>query len=80
MNWTLARLKKAAIASRTAKYEAIPATEHERKVKEVCPDMFVFDALSVGDNDGQAFFVPLDESNREVAELIIRAIIAYEGD
>ena len=39
-----------------------------------------FEALSVGDKDGQAFLVPLDESGIQTAKLILDAIAAYNHD
>ncbi len=41
------------------------------------PHLFGFDAISIGDNKGQAFIVPLDESDRETAELIIKSIKGF---
>jgi hypothetical protein len=78
--WTSTRLKKACIGVRSGKYEAIPATPREEAIKEKHPEIFKFQAISIGDNGGQAFFVPLDESSRETAEYILRAIAAYEGE
>jgi hypothetical protein len=78
--WTSTRLKKARINVRSGKYEAIPSTPREEAIKEEYPEIFKFEAISIGDNGGQAFFVPLDESSRETAEYILRAIAAYEGE
>lgn len=80
MKWDKERLKSAAIGARAAKYEAIPADEQEEKHKVENPELFSFFAVSVGDEEGQAFFVPLDESDRDTAEYILRAIEAYQGD
>lgn len=77
--WSLKRLKSAKIGVRTATYEAIPATPQEAEMKEKHPHLFKFEALSIGDDNGQAFLVPLDESSKETAELIIKAIAAYRG-
>lgn len=78
--WSLERLKRATLGIRTARYNAIPATLHEIEKQEKYPHLFEFDAISIGDNSGQAFIVPLDESGRETAELIMRAIAAYQGE
>jgi hypothetical protein len=77
MDWNLERLKKATIAPRVAIYEVLPGSIAEEKIKMVKPGMFEFQAISVGDKDGQAFIVPLDESGRETAELILKALQAY---
>jgi hypothetical protein len=78
--WTAKRLKLATIGKRIATYEAIAATPEEEKIKMQQPKIFKFPAISIGDAHGQAFLVPLDESSRETAEYIIRAIAAYEGN
>lgn len=78
--WSPERLKQAKIGVRIAAYKAIPATPYEAAMEEINPQMFNFDAISVGDDNGQAFIVPLDESSRDVAEYIIRAIAAYKGE
>lgn len=77
--WSLERLKKAKFGVRVATYEAIPANAHEAEMKESHPQLFKFEAISIGDDSGQAFLVPLDESSKETAELIIKAIAAYQG-
>jgi hypothetical protein len=77
--WSLERLKKAKLGVRVATYEAIPANAHEAEMKESHPELFKFEAISIGDDSGQAFLVPLDESSKETAELIIEAIAAYQG-
>lgn len=77
--WSLKRLKSAKFGVRVATYEAIPANPQEAEMKENHPQLFKFEALSIGDDNGQAFLVPLDESSKETAELIIRAIAAYSG-
>ncbi|MCK5606800.1 hypothetical protein KAR91_33165 [Candidatus Pacearchaeota archaeon] len=79
MRWGKERLKKATINVRVARYEAHPANEREEAYKRTNPEIFNFDAISIGDEDGQAFLVPLDESDRETAEFIVRAIKAYDG-
>ncbi|MEE9374514.1 MAG: hypothetical protein V3V00_15775 [Saprospiraceae bacterium] len=78
--WNIKRIKNATIAPRVAKYAGIPANEREEKIKKSHPLLFNFNALSVGDDTGQAFIIPLDESDRELAEYILRAINAYEGE
>lgn len=77
--WSLKRLKSAKLAVRVATYEAIPANAHEAAMKKIRPQLFKFEAISIGDDSGQAFLVPLDESSKETAELIIKAIAAYQG-
>ena len=78
--WTPSRLKNATIGVRTATYEGHPGS-HDIKalvIKEKHPEIFTFEAISIGDDTGQAFIVPLDESSRETAEYILRAIAAYK--
>ena len=79
MNWNPERLKSVSIGVREGKYEAVPANETESQMKTLHPEIFSFSAISIGDNKGQAFIVPLDESSKETAEYIIRAIKAYNG-
>jgi hypothetical protein len=79
-NWKPDELKAASIGSRTAKYDGIPANDYERQMRQKHPEKFTFDAISIGDKNGQAFMVPLDESSRETAEYILRAIAAYDGE
>ena len=78
--WSLDRLKKATLGARVASYKAIPTTEQEKAAAERYPKVFKFQAVSIGDKNGQAFFVPLDESSKKTAELIINAIAAYSED
>ena len=47
-------------------------------MKERYPEIFKSDAISIGDTKGQAFIIPLDESSRETADLILKAIAAYK--
>jgi hypothetical protein len=77
MNWSAERMSGASIAPRVGKYEAIPQTDHESWVKEINPELFTFETVSVGDTGGQLFFVPLDESSKENAEFILEAIKFY---
>lgn len=83
MDWSLERLQNARIAPLEATYEVTPAeglytNEYIEKVKLSHPDIFKFKAISVGDSGGQAFLVPLDESGRGTAELILKALKAYK--
>jgi len=80
ITWTPQRIKMARIGIRTAEYEGIPSTIHESLVKQAHPELFKFTAISIGDNSGQAFLVPLDESSKETADYILRAIAAYTGE
>ena len=80
MDWPKERIKLATIGVREATYEVIPATEYEISIKLAKPEMFKFRAISIGDEKGQMFFVPLDESSLGTAEYILRAIAAYNGD
>jgi hypothetical protein len=75
--WSQQRMSGASIAPRIGKYEAIPQTYHESRVKETNPELFSFETVSVGDTGGQLFFVPLDESSKENAEFILEAIKFY---
>lgn len=77
--WDIERIKGASIAPRTAEYNVIPANDEEDAVKKEHPEIFNFKAISIGDNGGQLFLVPLDESDRGTAEYILRAISAYTG-
>lgn len=78
--WTPERLKKATQGERVGRYQAMPATSLEAVLLLGHPQNFRFNAISVGDDAGQAFLVPLDESSPEVAAYILRAIAAYQGD
>lgn len=78
--WDKERIKNVSIAPRIGTYEGIPATPEEEQAKKIHLEIFKFSAISIGDEAGQAFFVPLDESDRETAEYIIRAIKAYDGE
>jgi hypothetical protein len=78
-DWSSARLKKATLGKCVGRYEAMSVTPQEAEVKKQYPEMFTFDAVSIGDKKGQAFLVPLDDSSKETAEYILRAIAAYTG-
>lgn len=67
----------ASLAPQIGRYEAIPQSDREYKVKVTHPHLFEFDTVSVGDGKGQLFFVPLDESSKENAEFILEAINFY---
>lgn len=75
--WTAKRLKRATLGARENTYEAVPMSILEQMA---LGDHVRFQAVSIGDDRGQAFIVPLDESSVETAEYILRAIAAYEGD
>ena len=74
MKWTKERLKNIYIAPKKVRYKVIPITSEEKVKAKRHPEILEFDALSVGDENGQAFIVPLDESSREVAEIIINTL------
>ena len=78
--WTKKEIKNTKIAPREGIYEVIPQTIKEENMKKIHPEIFKFKAISVGDDRGQAFFVPLDENSRKTAEYILRAIAAYKGE
>jgi len=80
MKWDKERLKKVGFGVKKANYECIPKNSDEIAVAKRYPEIFKFEALSIGDAEGQAFIVPLDESCKETAEYIMRAIKAYKGD
>ena len=80
MDWNLDRLKMATIAPLTAKYKGIAETEAQIAVEIAHPELFYFSAISIGDDHGQACIIPLDESSKTTAELILRAIAAYKGE
>ena len=71
MNWTKERLQAASLVPTEGTYEAHPKDLFGLKLKEKHPHIFNFEAISFGDGDGQAFFVPLDESSKETAEFIL---------
>lgn len=77
MDWSRVRMAGASIAPRTGRYEAIPQTPQEWSYKETHPHLFSFETISIGDKDGQLFFVPLDESSKKNAEFILNAINFY---
>lgn len=60
------------IAPRIAKYSVIPANDHERGQLERIGAL-TFDALSIGTPNGQVAIIPLDESSRGNATLIVGA-------
>lgn len=76
--WSLERLKRANLGTRSAIYEAIPSTPYETEMKEKYPQLFRFEAISIGDDDGQALIIPLDDCSKETADLILKAIAAYQ--
>lgn len=76
-DWSISRLSSASIAPRKGHYTAVPQTPEEYAYRDTHPELFSFEAMSVGDKGGQAFLVPLDESSEATAELIIAAINAY---
>lgn len=80
MDWDIKRLKGATLALKVAQYEAVALTLEQVTMKRLHPELFNFEAISVGDEDGQAFIVPLDESGRGTAELILKALAAYKGE
>ena len=75
--WTLERLKGARINVREGHYKAIPEDDRARAFEQIDPSLFDFRAISIGDGGGQAFIVPLDESSRIAADLILAAIKAH---
>ena len=75
--WSLSRLQNAKIAPYEATYEAVDLSDELERIKLKQGDIFKFKAISIGDEDGQAFFVPLEESGRVTTELILKALKAY---
>jgi len=80
MKWSVERIKGAVIGTRSSEYLANPKSEYEKNMFKTYPHLANFEALSIGDIAGQALLIPLDESSREVAEYVLRAIKAYEGE
>ena len=80
VNWSPQRLKRASLGLASGRYEATPTTPEMIDAKKRNPDLFKFDAVSIGDEGGQAFIVPLDESSLQTAMYILRAIAAYQGE
>lgn len=80
MKWSVERLKHACIAPKVATYDCEPNSSAGYAAKLTNPEIFKFEAISIGDEGGQAFIVPLDESCKETAEYILRAIAAYTGE
>jgi len=78
ITWSIERLKGATIAPRVATYQVIPADEREEEMKKKYPEKFKFQVVSIGDKDGQAFFVPLDESSLKTAQYILKTIKEYQ--
>lgn len=78
--WGKRRIKSSFIAPLAADYGVINLTEEQLIRKKDHPEIFKFQAISIGDRGGQLFFVPLDESSRKNAEYILRAIKAYKGE
>lgn len=60
------------IAPRIGKYQALPGNEEERVALEKIGGI-TFEALSIGTRSGQVAIIPLDESNRDNANLIVAA-------
>lgn len=60
------------IAPRVGKYQVVPGNEEERLALEKIGGI-TFEALSVGTRNGQVAIIPLDESNRDNANLIAAA-------
>lgn len=77
-DWTLERLKGASIAPIEATYKAIPETVQQRIIALTNPELFTFQAISIGDDEGQAFIVPMDESGKGTVELIFKALAQYD--
>lgn len=78
--WSKERIKNVNFGINSARYNIKPKTRHLKELEKKHPELFNFEAISIGDNDGQLFFVPLDESSKENAEYILRAIKAYKGE
>lgn len=48
-------------------------------MKEQYPSLFEeFEAISIGDDNGTVCLVPLDECDRETANVIVKALNEYE--
>jgi hypothetical protein len=60
------------VAPRIGKYQVLPGNEEERIALEKIGGI-TFEALSVGTRNGQVAIIPLDESNRDNANLIVSA-------
>jgi len=67
-------LRNLSVGPNKAKYEAIPGNSGQQAVKEECPELFEFEAVSIGNKDGQFCLVPLDESSEANALLIVNAL------
>lgn len=78
--WNTERIKGATLGLTSATYEAVNLTAEQELIKQSFPHIFKFEAISIGDGKGQLFLVPLDESSKENAEYILRAIAAYKGE
>lgn len=62
--------KEAYIAPKVIKYTFVDQSEIDKAKAHGLPTEF--EALSVGTKDGQLCIVPLDESSREIATLLVR--------
>lgn len=67
-------LSKLSIAPDRVTYEVIVETSGQQAVKDENPELFRFDALSIGDGDGQFCLVPLDESDMGNARMIVNSL------
>lgn len=56
------------------------ATSHDPKIKAYLEETGTdkFDALSIGTETGSAALIPLDESSRENAEFIVKAVNCHD--
>ena len=75
--WTKKEALGASLAPRKGTYEVLPASVIELGFKQTHPHLFTFEAVSVGDENGQMFLVPLDESSEETVKFILKAIKFY---
>ncbi len=75
--WENERIKNVYIGPLSAAYKVTPTSYAEKQAFKTKPEMFEFEALSIGDNAGQMCIIPLDDSSRENAEYIIKALKYY---
>ena len=77
--WENERIKNVNIGSLSAVYKVTPVSYAEKQAFKTNPEIFEFEALSIGNNAGQMCIIPLDDSSKENAEYIVEALKYYAG-
>lgn len=80
MKEIIKRLNNVDISPETATYKPTVSTERLRRLKEQYPSLFEeFEAVSIGDDNGTVCLVPLDECDRETAQVVLKALNEYKS-